>query len=110
MLVGCGVGGGLLRSGVAAQMSRNLVLARYPDFMENKHKPRYESEKVLGTLYRAVHLKPAFIEEMIRSSAPAKLDAALEAKWSSSLSSHRHRALAPDRRTALHGVRTGGSA
>eukprot|EP00026_Physarum_polycephalum_P000326 Phypoly_transcript_00326.p1 GENE.Phypoly_transcript_00326~~Phypoly_transcript_00326.p1 ORF type:complete len:1110 (+),score=131.29 Phypoly_transcript_00326:1837-5166(+) len=42
------------KSGVPAQMLPQLRPSEYPDFMEKREKPKYESVKVIGILYRQV--------------------------------------------------------
>lgn len=40
------------KTGVSNQIPKELKPKRYPDFMENKNKEEYKSEKVIGKLYR----------------------------------------------------------
>jgi RNA-dependent RNA polymerase len=40
------------KTGVSNQIPKDLKPKRYPDFMENKNKEEYKSEKVIGKLYR----------------------------------------------------------
>ncbi|CAK4705752.1 hypothetical protein LEN26_016038 [Aphanomyces euteiches] len=48
----CSVAVDFAKTGVPAIIPRHLLPRAYPDFMENVHKPSYESTKVLGKLYR----------------------------------------------------------
>eukprot|EP01018_Ginkgo_biloba_P005544 Gb_28436 [translate_table: standard] len=42
------------KTGIPAQIPKNLCPAEYPDFMEKDDKPSYKSKSVLGKLYRSV--------------------------------------------------------
>lgn len=42
------------KSGKPANMPEELVVKRFPDFMQKKDKETYESKKVLGRIYRAI--------------------------------------------------------
>ncbi|CAK4080534.1 unnamed protein product [Aphanomyces euteiches] len=48
----CSVAVDFAKTGVPAIIPRHLLPRAYPDFMENVHKPSYESTKELGKLYR----------------------------------------------------------
>ena len=40
------------KTGVLPQVPGDIKQDQYPDFMENKHKPSYESESTIGSMYR----------------------------------------------------------
>lgn len=42
------------KTGIPAQIPSTLTPKEYPDFMEKEDKPKYESQRVIGKLYRAV--------------------------------------------------------
>lgn len=42
------------KTGIPAQIPATLIPKEYPDFMEKDDKPKYESQRVIGKLYRAV--------------------------------------------------------
>ncbi|GAA5806842.1 hypothetical protein MFLAVUS_000190 [Mucor flavus] len=42
------------KSGKAADITRDLVVQVFPDFMQKKDKESYESKKVLGRIFRAI--------------------------------------------------------
>ncbi|UJR36496.1 hypothetical protein I4U23_029217 [Adineta vaga] len=40
------------KTGILPQNPKNIKIDQYPDFMENKHKPSFESESSIGCMYR----------------------------------------------------------
>nr|CAG8498711.1 9679_t:CDS:2 [Entrophospora candida] len=46
------------KTGIPAEFPVELRPSKYPDFMEKPDKPVYESEKILGKLYRSIEVEP----------------------------------------------------
>ncbi|EAS06076.2 RNA-dependent RNA polymerase RdRP2 (macronuclear) [Tetrahymena thermophila SB210] len=42
------------KTGISPQLPKNLAIKEYPDFMEKDDKPSYQSQSILGILYRQV--------------------------------------------------------
>src|SRR2546421_7115614 len=46
------------KTGIPAEFPVELRPSRYPDFMEKPDKPVYESQRILGKLYRSIEVEP----------------------------------------------------
>ncbi|KAK3219293.1 hypothetical protein Dsin_013263 [Dipteronia sinensis] len=69
------------KTGVPAEIPRSLRVDKYPDFMEKENRPTYESQRVLGKLYREVKdIAPptAAIKSFTREVAIMSYDPAME--------------------------------
>ncbi|KAK1578467.1 hypothetical protein Q3G72_030483 [Acer saccharum] len=69
------------KTGVAAEIPRRLRATTYPDFMEKQEKPSYESQRVLGKLYREVKgiaAPTATIKSFTKEVAMLTYDPAME--------------------------------
>ncbi|KAK0596192.1 hypothetical protein LWI29_013507 [Acer saccharum] len=69
------------KTGVAAEIPHSLRVNEYPDFMEKENRPTYESQRVLGKLYREVKdIAPttAAIKSFTREVAILSYDPAME--------------------------------
>ncbi|KAK1577557.1 hypothetical protein Q3G72_022790 [Acer saccharum] len=69
------------KTGVPAEIPRSLRIKEYPDFMEKENRPTYESQSVLGKLYREVKdIAPptAAIKSFTREVAILSYDPAME--------------------------------
>ncbi|TXG71403.1 hypothetical protein EZV62_006338 [Acer yangbiense] len=69
------------KTGVPAEIPRSLRAPKYPDFMEKENRPTYESQSVLGKLFREVKdIAPptAAIKSFTREVAMLSYDPAME--------------------------------
>ncbi|TXG71399.1 hypothetical protein EZV62_006334 [Acer yangbiense] len=69
------------KTGVPAEIPHSLRVKEYPDFMEKENRPTYESQSVLGKLYREVKdIAPptAAIKSFTREVAILSYDPAME--------------------------------
>ncbi|KAL7000847.1 multidrug resistance protein [Sarracenia purpurea var. burkii] len=67
------------KTGVPAEIPAELRVKEYPDFMEKPDKPTYESECVIGKLFRAVkHISPESIKSFTREVARKSYDPDME--------------------------------
>ncbi|GBB90956.1 hypothetical protein RclHR1_18010002 [Rhizophagus clarus] len=48
------------KTGNSPEFPAELCVSKFPDFMEKTDKPSYESQKVLGTLYRSINISEEY--------------------------------------------------